>query len=63
MGSFWITPTVANHLLNLIHASEQFKDDIIYHAKKLLYKVINRFNKNLEQNDTGGDKTLPPNHQ
>ena len=46
MGSFWITPTDANHLLNLIHVSEQFKDDIIYQAKKLLYKVINRFQSN-----------------
>ncbi len=46
MGSFLITPTDANHLLNLIHVSEQFKDDIICQAKKLLYKVIQRFQSN-----------------
>ena len=46
MGSLLITPTDGNHLLNLIHGSEEFKDDIICQAKKLLYKVIQRFQSN-----------------
>ena len=46
MGSLLITPTDGNHLLNLIHGSEEFKDGIICQAKKLLYKVIQRFQSN-----------------
>ena len=46
MGSLLITPTDGNQLLNLIHDSKGFKDDIIYHAKKLFDKVIKRFQSN-----------------
>ena len=45
-GSLLITPTDGIHLLNLIHGSEEFKDGIICQAKKLLYKVIQRFQSN-----------------
>ena len=46
MGSLLITPKDGNQLLNLIHESKGFKDDIIYHAKKLFDKVIKRFQSN-----------------
>ena len=46
MGSLLITPKDGNQLLNLIHESKGFKDDIIYHAKKLFDKVIKRLQSN-----------------
>ena len=46
MGSLLITPKDGNQLLNLIHEAKGFKDDIIYHAKKLFDKVIKRLQSN-----------------
>jgi hypothetical protein len=46
MVSLLIRPTNGNHLLNLIHENEKFKDDLICNAKKLLYKVVQRFQSN-----------------